>query len=80
MALRRIVVTQGTETRVTEADDARLADGFHDFAPDNRWRWTDGDAAVPDALSTGRTGPLACVLHLAGMTCYLDEGETLQAA
>jgi hypothetical protein len=80
VALRRIVATQGAERRALEADDDRLADGFHDFEPDNGWRWTDGDAAVPDALFAGLTGPLACVLHLGGTTCYLDEGETLQVA
>ena len=73
-------MTQGTETRVLEAHDDRLIDGFHNFEPDNGWRWTDGDAAVPDALFAGLTGPLACVLHLGGATCYLDEGETLQVA
>jgi hypothetical protein len=80
IGLRRIVVTQGDETRVLEADDDRLADGFHDFEPDNGWRWTDGDAAVPAALFAGLTGPLECVLNLGGTTCYLDEGEALRVA
>ena len=57
-----------------------LADGFHDFEPDNGWRWTDGDAAVPEGLFVGLTGPLSCALHFGGTTCYLDEGEALQVA
>src|SRR5262249_17379712 len=42
IALRRIIVTQGSKTRVLAADDDRLAEGFHGFEPDNGWRWTDG--------------------------------------
>jgi hypothetical protein len=47
VALRRIIIRQGTRFRVIEADDARLTHGFHVFEDSNGFRWTNGNAALP---------------------------------
>jgi len=80
IALRRLVVRQRARFRVTEAHDARLADGFHAFEADNGFRWTDGDAAIPAELLAGFTGPLELVLHIGATTHYLADGSAQHAA
>jgi hypothetical protein len=80
VALRSLVVRQGTRFHVLEAADSLLAQGFHGFEQDNAFRWTDGDAVVPAALFEGFTGPVELVLQLGGTTQYLDQGVALLAA
>ena len=80
IALQRIIFAQLARTRVVNADDLRLADGFHEYEPEDDWRWTNGDAAVPSALFTGFSGPLLCTLQIGATTQYLDEGRTLRVA
>jgi hypothetical protein len=80
VALRRIIVRQGTRCKVAKADDARLIDGFHDFETDNGFRWTNGYATVPNALFADFRGPLELVLHLGGTTLYVDDGAAKRAA
>jgi hypothetical protein len=75
-----MVVRQGTRFRTTEANDARLADGFHAYEPDNGFRWTDGDAAIPTELFAGFAGPLELVLHVGGTTRYLAADPARRAA
>ncbi|HEY4171990.1 MAG TPA: Hint domain-containing protein [Rhodopila sp.] len=70
VALRRIVLRQGTRFRTIEAADDRLIDGFHGFEADNAMRWTDGDATLPAALFDGFRGPVELVLHWGGSTRY----------
>ena len=70
VALRRIVVRQGTRFRVMQAADVRLADGFHAFEAGNGLRWTDGDAILPAALFEGFDGAVEVVLHLGGSMRY----------
>ncbi|WP_158932809.1 Hint domain-containing protein [Acidisphaera sp. S103] len=70
VALRRVSVGWGAELLVTEADDPRFNEGFHDFEPENWCRWTCGDAALPAALLEGWPGPLQITLTLGGVTRY----------
>jgi methionine-rich copper-binding protein CopC len=70
IALRRIVVRQGTRFVLIGADDARLTDGFHDYEPAGNLRWTNGDAELPAALLAGCRSGSELVLHLAGTARY----------
>jgi hypothetical protein len=74
VALRRVVVRQGTRFCVTEADDPKLVQGFHTFELDNNFIWTDGDAALPIALLAGFSGPVEIVLIVACTTRYIEDG------
>jgi uncharacterized repeat protein (TIGR03803 family) len=80
VALRRLVVREGTRFRVTEAQDDRLADGFHAFEADPAFRWTDGDAAIPAELFAGFKAPFELVLHVGGTARYLADGAVQRAA
>jgi hypothetical protein len=80
VALRQIQVTQAARMRVADADDARLTDGFHEFEPDNGFRWTDGDAAIPPELFAGLGGPLEVALRLGATTRYVHDAVTRQVA
>jgi hypothetical protein len=62
VAVRQVRLWQGSRLRMLDASDQSLAEGFHDFEPDNGFRWTDGDAALPATLFAGITG--ACQLEL----------------
>jgi hypothetical protein len=84
VALRRIVLKRGATLRTLHANDAVLTDGFHAFEPDNRFRWTDGDAVIPDgvirsALLAEPADRLAIELHVAATMRYAADG-TAQAA
>ncbi len=80
VALRQVLIRQGTRRRVIEVDDARLTDGFHRFEPDNGWRWTDGDAVLPAALFAGFAGTVELVLHCGAATQYVDDGKRRRVA
>jgi hypothetical protein len=80
VALRRLVVRQGSRFDIVEADDPRLTDGFHAFEPSAAVRWTTGDATLPAALFRRVTGAFELVVRLGGSTQYIDEGEALRAA
>jgi hypothetical protein len=62
VAVRQIRLWQGTRLRVLDASDPALVEGFHAFEPDNGFRWTDGDAALPATLFADIEG--ACQLEL----------------
>jgi hypothetical protein len=79
VAVRRIIIRQGSRSRAVEAEDARLTDGFHAFEADEGWRWTDGAAHLPAALFSGFDGPLEVVLLCGGTARYVAE-ETEQRA
>jgi Hint domain len=79
VALRRIVVRKGMRFRTIYASGAQLSEGFHTFEPDNGFRWTDGDAAVPAELFAGFSAPLEVVVHVGATTRYLDEGRIVRA-
>jgi len=84
LALRRIVASQGARLRLIEADDALLVDGFHGFEPDNGFRWTNGNAAIPDALFGGFTGAVEgaveLVLHIGCTARYPADKPVRRAA
>jgi hypothetical protein len=80
VALRRLVVRQGTRFQVTEANDNRLSDGFHAFEADNGFRWTDGEAAIPTELFAGFTGPIELVLHIGATARYLADNSVRRMA
>ena len=80
IALRQIMLTQGTRSRPIEAGDVRLADGFHAFEPDNGFCWTNGDAAVPMELFEGLNGAIDLHLTVAMTAHYIDEGEARRVA
>ncbi len=75
VALCQIAVAQQTRKRMMNANDMRLADGFHDFEADKGFRWTNGNAAVPTAMFANLIGPLTIVLHVGATSRYLDEGN-----
>jgi hypothetical protein len=56
--------------RTVEAEDARLADGFHPFEACDGIRWTNGDAEVPPCLFDGFGGDLELSLRLGPQTRY----------
>jgi hypothetical protein len=70
VAVRRLIVRQGTRFCILDADDVALATGFHPFEPDCGIRWTDGDAVVPPSLYGGLRGGFEFVLHLGASTLY----------
>jgi hypothetical protein len=88
VALRRIVLCQGTNFTFVEAADPRLVQGYHAFEqatgvpgePLAGIRWTTGDAVLPADVLSGFTGPFELVLHLGGRTQYIADDEARRAA
>jgi hypothetical protein len=81
VAVKLIALRQGTKFRVIEARDTSLTEGFHEFEPDRRLRWTDGDAVLPATLFEGFKGATELVLHVACTAQYvLREDARLVAA
>jgi hypothetical protein len=79
VALRQIQVWQGSRLRALDAQDAALTHGFHDFEPDNGFRWTDGNALLPGSLLAGLHGPCHIELRLGGATWYSLRNEAKEA-
>jgi hypothetical protein len=75
VALRRVVVRQGTRFFVVRGDDARLTQGWHAFETDTGLRWTDGDATLPAALFEEFPRGCEVVVHLGGTAYYIDDGN-----
>jgi hypothetical protein len=67
VAIRQIVTWRGRFPTVIEADNSLLDDGFHGYEPDNRFRWTSGDASLPLELLIGAD---AIDLYVAGYAQY----------
>ena len=80
VALRRILVRQGSRRREIDIADDRLFAGFHAVEPGNGWRWTDGNAVLPGSLFAGFNGALEVVLQCGAATRYVNEGANWQAA
>jgi hypothetical protein len=80
VAIQRIVVRQGTRFRTLLAADALLARGFHTFEVEQGFRWTSGDAVLPNEAFAGFTGPLEIVLTVARTARYPYEGDRLMVA
>jgi hypothetical protein len=80
VALRQIMLSQGLRVQTIEVDDVSLTEGFHEFEPDNGFRWTDGDADVPTELFAGFTGPLELMLHIGSTARYPADNSEQCAA
>jgi Hint domain len=80
VALRSVALRYGTKIRVLMAADVSLTDGFHAFEPDNGFRWTDGEAAIPPGMFNDFAGALELVLQVAATTRYQVECDRFQAA
>jgi T5SS/PEP-CTERM-associated repeat protein len=76
-AIRSLAVRQGTQFRV--AADRLLTAGFHPLEPATGLRWTNGDAVLPAVITTGLTGPIEVVVHIAATTYYVDDGGALSS-
>jgi hypothetical protein len=63
VGLRRVVLYAGSQSRVVNAADDRLVEGFHDYEQNDDRRWTDGDAALPADLFEGFDAPTELVLY-----------------
>jgi hypothetical protein len=82
VALRRIVLRQGTRFAIREPADPALTSGVHRFESATGLRWTDGDARLPPAWLAPFDGPLGLelVLLCGGATRYPLPGKVLRAA
>jgi hypothetical protein len=80
VALRRVTARNGGTSRVIEAEDTLLTDGFHAFEADNGFRWSSGDAVLPAAVFAGFAGPVELVLHVGCTAHYLADSAARQAA
>jgi hypothetical protein len=79
VAVRRLVLCQGARLRLLDAEDASLAEGFHGFEPDNGFRWTNGNAALPAALFAGLHGHADLEVHVGAWARYVAEAESAAA-
>jgi hypothetical protein len=70
VALRQMLLWQGRQLKTLEAADAMLCKGFHQFEPDNNFRWTNGNAEVPTALFENADGICELQLHVGCTTRY----------
>jgi hypothetical protein len=68
--MQRIMCWQGARLRLIEASDPALCDGFHLFEEVNGFRWTDGDARLPETLFDGVTGVVDVELHVGATARY----------
>jgi hypothetical protein len=80
VALRRLVVRKGTRSRVIDAADERLVEGFHGYERDGSLRWTDGDAALPIDLFADFGRGMELVLHVSGTIRYVADARCQEAA
>ncbi len=80
IALRQVLLWQGSRLRLIEASDPSLGEGFHQFEPSNGFRWTNGDACLPASLFDGVTGPCRLELHVGCTMRYPCADRALLAA
>jgi hypothetical protein len=76
LRVTKLTIRGGDAFREIPADHPSLITGWHDVERDDRyiWRWTDGDALVPEELFTDIQGPVIVELHiLGGMHYAADE-------
>jgi hypothetical protein len=64
VAVRRIILRQGSRAVTILAHDRRLTDGFQEYEASLDVRWTDGDAALPAGAFTAFTGAMEVVVQL----------------
>jgi pyruvyltransferase len=68
LPVHQIVATRGKQSDVILAEDARLTDGWWGLegADEKRWRWTNGDAALP----IERGGPVIIDVEITQIPAY----------
>jgi len=74
VALRQIVVRQGTRFAIIDAANPLLRHGFHAFEQEAGLRWTDGDGVIPVDAFAGFSGALELIVHLGAATRYPAPG------
>jgi hypothetical protein len=60
VAITRIVLWYNNQPHIIDADDEALANGFHNYEPEEGCRWTNGHALLPVSLSASAPQ----ILHL----------------
>jgi len=70
VALRQIMLWQGRRLTVIGADSPELSEGFHEFEPENDFRWTDGSGLLPGFIFADLTGPSELELDVGCTTSY----------
>ncbi len=80
VAVSLLVALQNHRITSMEAADDRLTDGFHDYEPDNRFRWTDGHASIPLSLFAPFAGPVTLLVTIASTAHYIDDSPATVAA
>ncbi len=80
VALGRIAVWYGTRVAMVEASDPSLVHGFHEFEPEQGFRWTDGDARLPSSLFAGLAGPSQLEVHVVRTARYRRSPNDLRRA
>ncbi len=75
LRVTKLSIRGGEVFREIPADHPCLITGWHDAERDDHhiWRWTDGDALVPDELFTDILGPVIVELHFVGGMHYAAE-------
>jgi ELWxxDGT repeat protein len=75
VALHKVVLRRGSRFRVIDMTEPELVHGFHGFETTDRIRWTNGDATLPNSLLGTMAGAREIVLHVGGVTRYVDDGH-----
>ena len=78
VSIRWIALRAGSRSRVIDAADDRLTEGFHDHEPTEGLRWTDGEAVLPASLFDVVNGPFDIILEL-GHAAWYPEGSRVAA-
>ncbi len=79
VAVSLLVAMQNHRMTAMEAADDRLANGFHDYEPDNCFRWTDGHASIPLSLFAAFAGPVKLLVTIASTAHYIDDSPAAAA-
>ena len=81
VAIQRIVLWQGQQATVIEAEDERLRTGFHAYEADGGLRWTDGNAELSPDMFKELDGAITIDIYVAGTARYpLLQDERSSAA
>ena len=56
--------------RLIEASQPMVAEGFHEFEEANGFRWTNGDAEIPESMFDWIDGPFELELHIGCTSQY----------
>jgi hypothetical protein len=79
VALRRVTIQQGSQFTLFDSADERLTEGFHEYEPADRLRWTNGYAELPVAMFAELEVGAELILQLGAATQYPDDGDLVAA-